>query len=181
MGNCEVFLVDEKGNEVRPGETGELIVRGSNVMQGYWNDPETTARTYKPGQYPAERFMYSGDYFRKDEEGFLYFLGRKDSMIKSGGERISPKEIENLICEHADISEVAVIGLDDEVLGQAIKAFVVPHPGAELTEQDVLRYCKEKMQIKMVPRHIEIVESLPKTTNGKIDRKTLKAREVQKV
>jgi len=176
MPNCEIFVVDENGSEVAPGETGELVVRGSNVMQGYWADPEITARTYRDGQYPSSRILHSGDYFRQDEQGFLYFLGRKDDMIKSKGERISAKEIENTISGMEGIVEVAVIGVSDEILGQAIKAYIVPGLGIELAEKQVLKYCAENMETFMVPKYIEFMESLPKTPNGKIDKKQLKAK-----
>ncbi|MBN1507656.1 MAG: AMP-binding protein [Sedimentisphaerales bacterium] len=177
--NCEVSVVDASGRPVALGEVGELVVRGSNVMQGYWRDPETTARTYHPGCYPADRRLYCGDYFRQDEQGFLYFLGRKDGMIKSGGHRISPKEVENVLCGLAGVAEAAVIGVDDEILGQAIKAFVVPLEGISLSEMDVLRYCRENLELPMVPRYVELVASLPKTTNGKINMRELRAREMQ--
>ncbi|MHC4119049.1 MAG: class I adenylate-forming enzyme family protein, partial [Planctomycetota bacterium] len=177
MPNCEVFVVDEDGNEVPPGETGELIIRGSNVMQGYWKDPHITARTYRDGQYPSGRILYSGDYFRKDEQGYLYFLGRKDDMIKSKGERISAKEVENNISAMEGVAEVAVVGLPDEILGQVIKACIVPAPNVELIDKQVLKYCAANMETFMVPKYIEFMDSLPKTPNGKIDKKLLKAKE----
>ena len=177
MPNCEVFVVDEDGNEVAPGQTGELIIRGSNVMQGYWRDPGLTTKTYRNRHYPSERMLYSGDYFRKDEQGFLYFLGRKDDMIKSKGERISAKEVENNICGMQGVAEVAVIGLPDEILGQAIKAYIVPAPEVELTEKQVMRYCSASMETFMVPKYIEFMDNLPKTPNGKIDKKQLKVKE----
>ena len=176
MPNCEVLVVDEDGNEVPAGETGELIIRGSNVMQGYWRDPEITARTYRDGQYPSGRILYSGDYFRQDEQGYLYFLGRKDDMIKSKGERISPKEVENNISAMEGVREVAVLGLPDPVLGQVIKACIVAAPGVDLTEKQVLKYCAANMETFMVPKYIEFMDSLPKTPNGKIDKKQLKSR-----
>jgi len=176
MPNCEVFVVDENGNEVPPGETGELIIRGSNVMQGYWADPEITARTYRDGQYPSGRILHSGDYFRQDERGFLYFLGRKDDMIKSKGERISAKEVENNISSMEGVAEVAIIGVPDEIFGQAIKAYIVPAPDVELQEKQVLKYCAANMETFMVPKYIEFMDSLPKTPNGKIDKKQLKAK-----
>jgi amino acid adenylation domain-containing protein len=176
MPNCEVFVVDENGREVAPGQTGELIIRGSNVMQGYWADPEMTARTYRDGLYPSGRILYSGDYFRRDERGFLYFLGRKDDMIKSKGERISAKEVENNISNMEGVAEVAIIGVPDEILGQAIKAYIVPATGVELSEKQVLKYCAENMETFMVPKYVEFMESLPKTPNGKIDKKQLKAK-----
>ncbi len=174
MPNCEVFVVDEDGNEVAPGWTGELIIRGSNVMQGYWKDPDLTARAYRDKRYPGEKILYSGDYFRKDDSGFLYFLGRKDDMIKSKGERISAKEVENTICALEGVAEAAVIGVPDEILGQAIKAFIVPVQSHELTEKQIMRYCTENMETFMVPKHIEFMDELPKTHNGKIDKKQLK-------
>jgi len=179
MPNCEVFVVDEEGNEVAPGKTGELIIRGSNVMQGYWKDPELTAKTYKERQYPGERMLYSGDYFRKDDSGFLYFLDRKDDMIKSKGERISAKEVENTLCALEGVAEAAVIGVPDEILGQAVMAYIVPVTSYELTEKQVMRYCAENMETFMVPKHVEFIEELPRTLNGKIDKKQLKTMEAK--
>jgi len=179
MPNCEVFVVDEEGNEVAPGKTGELIIRGSNVMQGYWKDPELTAKTYKERQYPGERMLYSGDYFRKDDSGFLYFLDRKDDMIKSKGERISAKEVENTLCALEGVAEAAVIGVPDEILGQAVMAYIVPVTSYELTEKQVMRYCAENMETFMVPKRVEFIEELPRTLNGKIDKKQLKTMEAK--
>jgi long-chain acyl-CoA synthetase len=176
MPNCEVFVVDEEGRQVAPGQTGELIVRGSNVMQGYWRDPEMTAGTYRDGQYPSGRILHSGDYFRQDARGFLYFLGRKDDMIKSKGERISAKEVENTISGMEGVAEVAVIGMPDEILGQVIKAYIVPTPRVELAEKQVLKYCAAHMETFMVPKYIDFMDGLPKTPNGKIDKKQLKAK-----
>ena len=173
MPNCETFILDENGNQLPPGQTGELVIRGSNVMQGYWKSPELTARTYKDGVYPADKRLHSGDYFHKDKESFLYFVGRKDDMIKSKGERISPKEVENNISAMDGVVEVAIIGVSDEILGQAIKAFIVPASGKELTERDVLRFCTQNMESFMVPKYILFMDELPRTPNGKIDKKTL--------
>jgi len=175
MPNCETSVVDGEGKPVPAGETGELVVRGSNVMQGYWNSPEQTAKTYQPGRWAADRRMRSGDRVKMDEEGFLYFLGRADDMIKSKGERISPREIEDIVVTHEAVSEAAVIGVPDEVLGQAVKLFAVPLPGRELTETDLLRHCKGNMEPFMVPTIVVIAEDLPRTANGKIDKKSLTA------
>jgi long-chain acyl-CoA synthetase len=172
--NCEVFVVDENGKEVLPGETGELVIRGSNVMRGYWNAPELTARTFKAGILPGETLLHSGDVFKRDEEGFLYFLGRKDDQIKTKGERVSPKEIENTLSEMRGVSETAVIGIPDDILGTAIKAFIVPLPGVSLTQKDVLKYCTDHMETFMVPKYVSFQAELPKTPNGKIDKKSLK-------
>jgi long-chain acyl-CoA synthetase len=175
MSCCEVFVVDENGDEVPPGTEGELVVRGGNVMRGYWNAPELTARVYRPGKIPGETWLYSGDVFRRDEEGFLYFVGRKDDLIKTRGERVGPKEVEYALVEIEGIAEAAVIGVPDEVMGQAIKAFLVRREGAAVTEKDVLRQCTVRLEPFMVPKYVEFVEELPKTPNGKIDKKALKA------
>ena len=175
MPNCEVFIVDQAGNEVAPGEKGEMVIRGSNVMQGYWSDPAMTEATFRPGRYPAERLLHSGDIFRKDERGLLYFLSRKDDMIKCKGERISAREVENVICSMKSVSEAAAIGVPDEILGQAIKVFIVPAAGDEANRQDIMRFCTANLESFMIPKYIEFVAELPKTANGKIDKKKLVA------
>ncbi len=164
----EVWIEDENGNRLGPGEIGELVVRGSHVMQGYWNDPQETARRYRPGRYPAERLLYTGDLFKMDEEGFLYFVSRKDDVIKSRGEKVAPREVEGVIYKLPGVVETAVVGVPDEILGQAIKAFVVRGDGCEITEQDVLRHCRQHLEDFMVPQHVEFRDSLPKTSSGKI-------------
>jgi long-chain acyl-CoA synthetase len=174
MPNEEVWIVDEKGNRVGPGVVGELVVRGSNVMRGYWGDPETTERVLKPGPLPGEKVLYTGDLFKMDEEEFLYFVGRKDDMIKTRGERVSPKEVENAIYGLEGVVEVAVIPVSDDILGQAIKAFVVQRNGDLMTEKDVLRQCKKELEEFAIPKYIEFRDSLPKTSSGKIDKLALK-------
>jgi amino acid adenylation domain-containing protein len=174
MPNCEVFVVDEEGRELGPGHVGELVVRGANVMQGYWRAPEETARRFRPGRYRGEVLLYSGDLFRRDAQGFLYFVARKDDMIKTKGERVSPKEIENVICELPGVAEAAVIGVPDEILGQAVKAFIVPAANSSLSENEILHHCKLNLEPFMVPKEIEFRTSLPKTTTGKIDKKPLR-------
>jgi acyl-CoA synthetase (AMP-forming)/AMP-acid ligase II len=173
MPNEEVFIVDERGEEVGLGEIGELVVRGSNVMQGYWNSPEETAKKFRPDKERDGRMLHTGDFFKKDEEGFLYFISRKDDMIKTGGERVSPKEIENTLCRMEGVTEAAAIGVPDDVLGQAIQVFVVVKPSLSLTVKNVARFCQENFELFMVPKHIEIRKKLPKTANGKIDKKKL--------
>jgi amino acid adenylation domain-containing protein len=172
--NCEVFILNESGHEVAYGEIGELVVRGSNVMRGYWNAPELTEKVYRQGLYQGETLLYSGDLFRQDEAGYLYFLGRKDDMIKSKGERISPKEIENVLCSIDGVSEAAVIGIPDEILGQAIKAFIVKKDRSEIEANDILFYCSKNLESFMIPKSIEFLKDLPKSPNGKIDKKVLK-------
>lgn len=173
--NCEVFILDDEGRELGPEEVGELVIRGSNVMRGYWNAPELTARTYRPGRIPGEIVLYSGDYFRKDEEGFLYFLGRKDDMIKTKGERVSPKEMENALSAMPGVAEVAVIGVPDEILGQAIKVFIVRKAETDVFEKDVKKFCSGSLESFMLPKYVEFLDELPKSSHGKIDKSALKA------
>lgn len=173
MPNCEVTIVDDNGNEVKRGETGELTVRGSNVMKGYWNAPQLTAKYFRRDMIPGETVLYSGDLFRTDDEGYLYFVGRKDDMIKSRGERLSAREIENTIHNMENISEVAVVGVPDEIFGQAIKAYIVVEPGTQVSENDVRAFCVKNMEPFAVPKYIEFKSELPRTPNGKIDKSKL--------
>ena len=169
----EACVVDEQGERVAPGVTGELVIRGAHVMKGYWGDEIATARVLRPGPYPWERVLCTGDLFRADEEGFLYFVGRKDDIIKTRGEKVSPKEVENVIYELPGIREAAVIGVPDPILGQAVKAIVVADEG--LTERDVIRHCAARLEDFMVPAMVEFRGQLPKSENGKIARKELMA------
>lgn len=168
MPNEEVWLVDEEGNRLPNGGTGELVIRGSHVMRGYWEKPEQTARRLKAGPYPGEMVLHSGDLFRTDDEGYLYFVARKDDIIKSRGEKVSPKEIENVLYGLDGVQDAAVIGIPDDLLGQAIKAYVVLRSGYQCGEKDVLRHCQAKLESFMVPKYIAIVAELPKTDTGKI-------------
>jgi long-chain acyl-CoA synthetase len=172
--NTEVWIADEDGNRVGPGVVGELVVRGSHVMRGYWEKPEATAERYRPGPIPGERVLYTGDLFEMDEEGFLYFVARKDDIIKSRGEKVSPKEVENVLYSLGGVEEAAVIGVPDEILGEAIKAFVVRRDDNTLTERDVLRHCTQHLEDFMVPQYVEFRSELPKTTSGKISKTGLR-------
>jgi len=174
MPNMEGWVVGKDGNRVGPGVVGELIVRGPNVMKGYWGDPDGTDEVLKPGMLPGEKVLYTGDLFRTDEEGFFYFVGRKDDMIKTRGERVSPKEVENAIHELEGVDEVAVIPVPDEILGSAIKAFIVPRNGYRLTEKNVLSHCKRYLEEIVIPKYFEFRETLPKNPSGKIDKLVLK-------
>ena len=173
MPNTEVYVVDEQGRRVGPGVVGELVVRGSNVMRGYWGKPEETSKRLRDGDIPGEKVLYTGDLFYMDEEGFLYFVGRKDDIFKCKGEKISPKEIENVLCELDGVAEAAVIGVDDPIEGKAIKAIVVPRDGVTLSEKQVRQHCRANLENYMVPKFIEIHRTLPRTPSGKIDKKTL--------
>jgi acyl-CoA synthetase (AMP-forming)/AMP-acid ligase II len=174
MPNVRVSIVDQKGEALGPGKIGELVVRGPNVMQGYWNLPEETKNTFRSGINEDERLLYTGDLFKQDEEGFLYFVARKDDLIKTKGERVSPKEIENVVCQMEGIIEAAVIGVPDEIAGQAIKLFIVPKAGVEVNVEHVMRHCQQNMEPFMVPRYVELRNGLPKLSSGKVDKKKLR-------
>lgn len=169
----EVWLEDELGKRLGPGDTGELVVRGRHVMRGYWNDPITSAQRFRPGRLPGERLCYTGDLFRMDEVGYLYFVGRKDDMIKSRGEKVAPKEVENAIYMLPGVVEAAVIGVDDPIFGQAVKAFLVVE-GTSLTEAQVLAHCRAHLEDFMVPKYVEFRDALEKTSSGKIKKTDLR-------
>ncbi|MBI4583015.1 MAG: AMP-binding protein [Planctomycetes bacterium] len=173
MPNEEIYIVDEQGRRVGPGAVGELVVRGSNVMKGYWELPQETEKMLKPDPLPGEKVLYTGDLFRMDEEGWFYFVGRKDDIIKTRGEKVSPKEVENILYGLEGVAEAAVIGIPDDILGQAVKAVVTLKPGAGLTPKDVQRYCSQHLEDFMVPKVVEIRDLLPKTSTGKIAKKEL--------
>ena len=168
----EAWIEDEDGRKLGAGPIGELVIRGRHVMRGYWGDPEATRARYRPGPIPGERLCYSGDLFTMDEEGYLYFVSRKDDIIKSRGEKVSPKEVENVLYALEGVREAAVIGVPDPVQGQAIKAFVVAD-GDELSEARVLAHCRANLEDLMVPKHVVICGELPKTTSGKIKKTDL--------
>jgi acyl-CoA synthetase (AMP-forming)/AMP-acid ligase II len=165
----EAWLADEKGGRLGPGEVGELVISGPHVMQGYWQNPEATARRFGT-LADGRRVCYSGDLFRRDEAGYFYFVGRKDDMIKSRGEKVAPKEIENVLYTLPGVVEAAVVGVPDAVLGQAIKAVIV-RDGDGLDEAAVLRHCRAHLEDFMIPQMVAFRETLPKTSSGKI-RKT---------
>jgi acyl-coenzyme A synthetase/AMP-(fatty) acid ligase len=173
MPNQEHYIVDESGNRVGPGIEGELVVRGSHVMKGYWEMPEATDRALHPGRFPWERVLHTGDLFKTDEEGYLYFVGRKDDIIKSRGEKVSPREVENVLCRLPGVLEAAVVGVPDPLLGQAIKAFVVLAPGERRSERDIIGHCLASLESFMVPKSVELVASLPKTDTGKVKKRAL--------
>jgi long-chain acyl-CoA synthetase len=174
MPNEEVYLVDECGNRVTPHVVGELVVRGAHVMKGYWELPEETAKVLRPGPFPDEKVLYSGDLFRMDEEGYLYFVGRKDDIIKTRGEKVSPREVENILYSHPKVAEAAVIGVPDEILGSAICAFVSPKPGETISDLELRGFCAERLEDFMVPQIVQFRPTLPKSANGKIAKRELR-------
>ena len=162
---------------VRPDEIGELVHRGPTVALGYWRDPETTARVFRPFpgsvRAPSEMAVFSGDQVRKDSDGFLYFVGRRDTMIKTQGFRVSPDEIEELILASGLVREVAAVGEPDDIAGAVIALHLVPKDPASFSESSLLDFCHQEMPRHMIPKVIHLHESLPKTGSGKIDRRIL--------
>jgi long-chain acyl-CoA synthetase len=175
MPNQELMIVDESGAEVGPNVVGELVVRGSHVMTGYWERPEETAHKLRPGKLEGERVLYTGDLFRRDDEGYYYFVARQDDIIKSRGEKVSPREVENVIYTLPEVLEAVVAGVPDARLGQAVKAYVVLKPGAVLDARDVKRHCAEALEDYMVPSAVEFRSELPKNERGKVAKRELVA------
>jgi long-chain acyl-CoA synthetase len=167
----QAWLTDDNGQPLEPaGEMGELVVRGGHVRSGYWNAPELSAQRFRPGPLPGELLCFTGDVFRTDEEGYFYFVGRSDEIIKSGAKKVVPREIENALYSLPGVLEAAAVGIPDPILGQVIKAFVVldEQARATVTMQDITKHCYQTLEEFKVPREIEIRESLPKTPSGKI-------------
>jgi acyl-CoA synthetase (AMP-forming)/AMP-acid ligase II len=160
--NTEAFVADDAGNRLPPGQTGEIVGRGSNVMMGYWKDPEGTAKVLRHGLY------YTGDLGSMDEEGFLFVVGRSKDMLKIGGNRASAKEIEDAILEVPHVHEVAVIGVEDPVLGEAPKACVVLKKDERLADEELRRMLSKRLPPYKIPKFVEFRESLPKNRSGKI-------------
>lgn len=164
----EARVVNEKGGEVQPGEIGEIIARGKNIMMGYWKNPELTTQTLRDG------WLFTGDMATVDEDGYIYIVDRKHDMIISGGENVYPREVEEVIYKHPAVLECAVVGAPDQVWGEAVKAVVVLKPGQKATEEEVMSLCKKHLAGYKKPKSIEFVDSLPKTPIGKIQRRLVK-------
>ena len=164
------FVVDDDGNELPAGAIGELAIAGPHVMLGYWENPQASAACLRPGTQPGERILMTGDLFRADADGYLYFVGRKDDIIKSRGEKVAPKEVETVLHACPGVAEAVVVGTPDPVLGQAVTALVV-RSDATVKERDVIRHCAANLEDFMVPKRIVFRDSLPRTDTGKISRR----------
>jgi len=177
--NTEAYIVDERGERVGPGVVGELVIRGPHIMQGYWGDPEATAKRLRPGPYPWEKVLYTGDLFRMDDEGYLYFVGRQDDIIKTRGVKVSPREVEDVLYSLPGVAEAVVVGTPDPILGMAVKAIIVRAAGSTIAAADVLRHCAAHLEDYAVPKVVEFRSSLPKTDGGKIRRSDVQAEELR--
>ncbi|NWG31701.1 MAG: acyl-CoA ligase (AMP-forming), exosortase A system-associated [Rhodocyclaceae bacterium] len=178
--NAEILVLREDGTPCAPNEPGELVHRGALVGMGYWNDPEKTAERYKPlpgreaGLVIPELAVFSGDTVKMDEQGFLYFVGRRDEMIKTSGYRVSPTEVEEILYATKLVGECVAFGVEHPALGQAIQVIATPPAGGALDVEMLLAECRARMPAYMVPAGIDVRPGpLPRNPNGKIDRKTL--------
>jgi acyl-CoA synthetase (AMP-forming)/AMP-acid ligase II len=171
----EIEVRDENGRRADAFAVGDVYARGANVMLGYWKDAETTASVLRDG------WLKTGDMGHVDADGFLFLSGRRSDMIKTGAHRVHPKDVEEVIADLAGVGEVAVIGVDDEVMGQVIKAFIVPQVGTDISTDTVKAHCRERLAIYKIPKFIEFVADLPKTASGKIRRAVLAGNDLREV
>jgi long-chain acyl-CoA synthetase len=173
LGN-EMKIVDDKGSDVPPNTKGEILVKGDNVMKEYFKNPEANAETLKDG------WLYTGDIGHMDEDGFFFITDRKKDMIIRGGENIYPREIEEVLYSHPDVSLATVIGVRDKIYGELPKAFVVLKEGKSTSSENIIEYCKKNLANFKVPKYVEFREDLPKTPTGKIMKQPLREEEEQK-
>ncbi len=166
----EVRVVDFDDRELPPGEVGEIVARGPNVMKGYWNRPDINAEVLRGG------WLHTGDLGAFDEEGYLYIYDRKKDMIKTGSENVYSPEVESALCAHADVLEAAVIGIPDPVWGETIRAVVVLRPGCQASPDDLIAWCRGRLTHFKCPRSVVFTDSLPKGGTGKVQKQVLRAR-----
>jgi fatty-acyl-CoA synthase len=168
--HTDVRIVDEEDHDVPLGEVGELVLRGPTVFAGYWGLPEATAEAKRGG------WFHSGDLAREDPHGFITLVDRKKDMIISGGENVYPIEVEQVLHRYPGISDVAVVGVPDQRWGETVLAVVVPAAGTELSERDVIEFCRERIAHFKCPRRVELVEELPRNATGKVLKRELRRR-----
>lgn len=174
--STDARVVDsETGEREMPvGDPGELVIKGPQVMKGYWGMPEETGNTLRDG------WLYTGDVARMDEDGYFYVVDRKKDMILASGYNVYPREIEEVLFEHPDVSEAVAVGVPDEYRGESVKAFVVLRPDGEITEEELLAFCKKRLAPYKTPKFVEFREELPKSTVGKLLRRVLADEEQEK-
>ena len=167
----ELKIVDEEGNIVPRGTVGEFMLRGPGVVRGYWNKPEETAK-----EFTEDGWWHSGDAGYMDEEGFVYFVERIKDLIIASGYNIAPVEVENHLYKHPAVQEVSVIGVQDAYRGETVKAIIVlkPEYTNQVSEEEILRFCRENMAAYKAPKIVQFVDELPKTATGKILRRILR-------
>jgi acyl-CoA synthetase (AMP-forming)/AMP-acid ligase II len=168
--HTDVRVVDERGDDVAPGEIGEVIVRGAHIMKGYWNRPEATAETIRDG------WLHTGDLASVDKEGFVFIQDRKKDMIITGGENVYPAEVEAVLARHPDVLECAVIGMPSARWGESAAAVVVPKAGCSLAPADLIAFCEGKLARYKIPRVALLVEEIPRNPTGKVLKRVLRER-----
>jgi len=175
--DMDAMIVDiETGEKAMPvGETGELVVKGPQVMKGYWNKPEETAQTLRGG------WLHTGDIARMDEEGYFFIVDRIKDMIKTVGENVYPREVEEVLFTHPKVKDVVVVGLPEEFMGEKIKAYIILKEGVTATSAELIQYCREQLSKFKVPKEVEFRTQLPKTLVGKVLRRVLRDEEMKKV
>jgi len=171
----EIRIVDEGGAELPRGEMGELICRGENIMKGYWNQPEATAETLRDG------WLYTGDLATMDDDGYVSIVDRKKDMIVVSGYNVYPREVEEVLFRHPAVAEAAVVQYPDPYQGESVMAYVVRKPGAEVTEQELIDYCREQIAVFKCPRRVVFRDELPKNNTGKVLRRELRELAAQPV
>ncbi len=172
---ARIVDLDTGEKDLAPGEPGELIIRGPQVMKGYWNKPEETAETLRDG------WLYTGDIATMDEDGYFFIVDRKKDMIIAGGFNIYPREVDEVLFEHPQVMEAVTVGIPDEYRGETVKAYVVLKPGEECTEEDIIAFCRERLAPYKAPRSVEFREDLPKTMVGKVLRRALREEEIARL
>ena len=166
--NTTLEILNKEGKTIKPGETGELVASGNNITLGYWNDPETTAKAFRNGK------LYTGDIGTVDEEGYIFLTDREKNILKIGGFRVSPEEVEDYITKLDDVVEVGIIGISDDILGEAMKAYISLVENSKLTDDMIKTYCKNHFPNHKIPKEYEFLNSLPKNNSNKLDRVKLK-------
>jgi long-chain acyl-CoA synthetase len=166
-----VRIVGEDGTDLPPGEVGEIVTTGPQVVKGYWNKPEETERALPGGS------LHTGDVGYMDERGWFYIVDRKKDQINAGGYKVWPREVEDVLYEHEAVREAAVVGVPDEYRGETVKAFVSLRAGKEVTAEELIAFAKARMAAYKYPRQIEFLDEIPKTVSGKLLRRELRERE----
>jgi long-chain acyl-CoA synthetase len=166
--NVEMKIVNLDGELVQPGEVGEIVVRGPNVMLGYWNRPNETAQVIKNG------WFHTGDIGRMDEDGYFYIVDRLKDMINVSGFKVYPAEVENVIYQHPAVAECAVYGVPDQVKGEIVKANILLKPGEAIAEEQIIAFCCERMATYKIPHTVEFIDSIPKNPTGKVLKRLLR-------
>jgi len=172
--DCRIVDVETGTKDLPLGESGEILIKGPQVTEGYYKNPEETENAIRDG------WLYSGDIGYMDDEGYLFIVDRKKDMIIAGGYNIYPRDIDEVLFEHPKIEEACAVGIPDSYRGETVKVFIVPREGETLTEEEVIVFCKKKLAAYKVPKMVEFMDELPKSTVGKVLRRELREMEIER-